>query len=575
MTTRIKLTIGIGVLFMAILLLCSVSLVTVFQLKKDTNNILKANYNSLNYCKNILKILDTPSVNNRKLFEKNLLLQEANITEHGEAELTQFVRSQYELWSTGEGTAQQKQQMKAAILEIMSLNMAAIHHKSMQANITAENSVWLIGTGVVISTVTALLLLIGLPKNTSKPIQQLSQSLRQIAKNNYAERLPVQGTKEFQVLAQSFNEMAEKLHQYNESVLADVLVQKRRLETLINSMESPVIGLNHNLEITFVNDAAAQFIKADSAELIGYPITKVAINNSIVQDWLHDVLIPNAVLNVTMPWQYQQGATTLYFEKKLVPIYLPGTSKVPQQLTGYLLLLNNVTLYRALDTEKTLFIATVSHELKTPISSIQLALQLLQNEQIGSLNAEQQNLLDSIQDDAVRLLQTTSNLLTITQLESGNYVVNIGAVTIQYLLERAISSLQTQADYKHISILRPTVWPTLEVMADTEKTIWVFTNILSNAIKYSNAYTTITISIQEQQNIMSIRFTDQGWGIPEEYLQSIFKKYFRMPNLQAEGTGLGLAICQTIMRQQKGDITVASTVGQGSTFTVHLPVAVT
>ena len=246
------------------------------------------------------------------------------------------------------------------------------------------------------------------------------------------------------------------------------------------------------------------------------------------------------------------------------------TGEQASKTIGHVIILRNVTPYKELDFAKTNFIATVSHELKTPISSIQMSLQLLQNEQIGKMNEEQKNLLESINEDAARLLKITAELLNMTQVESGKIQLGIIPTAAKEMLMYAVNANKTQAEQKQIKleISCPDTIP--KVLADNEKTSWVLTNLISNAIRYSYDNSTIYLSVTETKNQIQFSVKDTGQGIAPQYKDKIFDRYFRVPGIKKEGTGLGLSISKEFIEEQGGQITVDTDFGAGSVFTVSL-----
>ena len=199
-----------------------------------------------------------------------------------------------------------------------------------------------------------------------------------------------------------------------------------------------------------------------------------------------------------------------------------------------------------------------------------MSLQLLENEQVGSLNAEQKNLLDSIKDDANRLLKITGELLNMTQVESGNIQLSIIPAEPKEILLYAVKATKTQADQKQIQFEINCPDNISKVQADHEKTAWVLTNLISNAIRYSYDNSVIYLSIQQSTSKVEISVRDTGQGIAPQYMDKIFDRYFRVPGTNKEGTGLGLAISKEFIEAQGGKITVDSEFGAGSTFRLVL-----
>jgi NtrC-family two-component system sensor histidine kinase KinB len=182
-------------------------------------------------------------------------------------------------------------------------------------------------------------------------------------------------------------------------------------------------------------------------------------------------------------------------------------------------------------------------------------LDLLKNERIGETNEEQRDLIDSIREDADRLLKITGELLNITQVESGRIQLNIENASPREIIEYAVASNETMAENRDIKLQVQENGVQANVQADAEKTAWVLTNLISNAIRYSYDHSAITLSIEETQEYIQISVRDNGQGISQEFKDKIFDRYFRVPGSTREGTGLGLAISREFMEAQQGTLT--------------------
>ena len=201
---------------------------------------------------------------------------------------------------------------------------------------------------------------------------------------------------------------------------------------------------------------------------------------------------------------------------------------------------------------------------------MKMSLQLLENESIGSLNEEQQHLIASIKDDTNRLLRTTGELLNITQVETGKTQLEIEKSNVLQIVTEAVDATQKLAEQKNIKLF--TAFPDTipDVWADREKTTWVVSNLITNAIRYSYENASIQVQLSEDDSYVKIIVKDNGLGISSQYTGKIFDRYFRIPGSEKEGTGLGLAISKEFIEAQQGLITVESELGSGSTFTVFL-----
>lgn len=170
----------------------------------------------------------------------------------------------------------------------MRINMNAIQRKSMIANETAASAIVRISITATICLIVALVLLVNLPGNVANPIRKLTESIKEIANQNYKERVRFETSTEFEQLAKSFNTMAVKLEEYSESKLEKIIKGKKRIEALINNMQDPVIGLDENKIVLFVNDEALKITGIKADKIIGYQIQEVALNNDLIRDLIRD-----------------------------------------------------------------------------------------------------------------------------------------------------------------------------------------------------------------------------------------------------------------------------------------------
>lgn len=571
MKIKTKLTLGVGLLFALIILLIAVSARYIHVLRKDTNNVLVANYNSLEYAKNMLAALDEIPPNGIQNLEKSLRKQENNITETGERATTQQLRAYFSLYQSDSTPQKYAPLIRGEIFQIMALNMEAIERKNTLAQQRADEAYSFIAIVGTLCFLIAFTLLVNLPANIANPIQELTESIKQIADKNYSQRVRFLSHNEFGDLARSFNSMAEKLEEYNSSNLAKLMIEKKRVETIINNMHDPVLGLDEQQKIIFVNEEATKIIGIKTADLVGKSAKDVAIYNDLIRSLLQDLGNRHSPMPKTLKI-FANGKES-YFEKEMLSIAVVPTGEQTSVFMGYVLILRNITQYKELDTAKTNFIATVSHEFKTPIASIKMSLQLLEDERVGVLNDEQKRLKESIREDTNRLLSITGELLNITEVESGNVQLLMQAIDPKSIMQDAIDANQTQAQQKDVKLEWNPLDPLPNVWADGQKTAWVLTNLISNAIRYSydNATVLLQIAVQDKQLVFTVQ--DTGQGIAPQYQDRVFDRYFRVPGTKKEGTGLGLAISKEFIEAQGGRISVESDFGAGSKFMVALKTA--
>ncbi|MET3979025.1 signal transduction histidine kinase [Mucilaginibacter sp. UYP25] len=567
MSIKNKLRAGISFLFLLALLCSGLAIYYLQQLSNDTREILKDNYHTLTYTKNINKLLDAPDSkypNRLKDIQTNISAQQRNITENGERVLTDSLQSlfvQYQL-------APSNQEKRSAISlhlrnlmdEINTLNMNAIQIKDNKANNTSKNALILIAFIGTFCFLVAFTFMVNFPGYIATPIRELTTSMLAIANKNYNRRLVFNSKDEYGDLADAFNQMASKLSEYETSNLAELLFEKTRIETIINSMHDALIGLDDKQSIIFVNDIACSLIGIPKGKLLNKLAHHVAKEN----DLLRNIMATN-----TVKMKIFADGKESFFTKEVLDV----TNE--RKFLGKVIILKNITEFQQLDEAKTNFIATISHELKTPISSIKMSLKLLEDIRVGEVNAEQRSLLENIEDDTKRLLQITGELLDMGQLETGKIQLNFGSTHPKNIVEYAVKAVKSIADQRHVSIKVNCNDVLPNVRADLDKSTWVLINLLSNAIKYSRENGEVELLVKKlKKDMIEFSVQDHGQGIEKIYLARIFDRYFKIPGATGEqtGTGLGLAIAKDFIEAQAGKISVESELGDGSTFRFLLPV---
>lgn len=391
-----------------------------------------------------------------------------------------------------------------------------------------------------------------LPNNIADPIKELTASIKEIANKNYSERVHFMSHSEFGDLAKSFNTMAQKLEEYHDSNLYKLLFEKKRLETLINKMNDPIIGLDNQGVVLFVNDEALKIIGLKSEEVLGKTAITLGLTNDLMKSLIDKNIENKDNLHgrKPLPMKIFADGKESYFEKENVNITIQPTGEDQTIDIGDVIILRNITPFKELDFAKTNFIATISHELKTPISTMKLSLNLLENEQTGTMNEEQKHLIESIKDDGERLLKITGELLELSQVETGNIKLNIEKSNPYEIVHYATEAVKIQAEQKQIELLVETTDNLPMVKADSEKTSWVLINFLTNAIRYSSEKSAIRVKLESDNHQISFTVIDTGKGIDNRYLTKVFDKYFQIPGSHKTGTGLGLAISKEFIEAQ-------------------------
>jgi len=555
MNVKTKIRLGLLFLLAIIILLACAGSYYVNRLADESKDMVKDNYNTLQYTKNMIQSLDeTDFAKAVKKFEVNLILQEHNITEIGETEATKEMREVFEKYRSGNDSATQAQ-LREKILHVQDLNMEAIAKKNEEITRKTKMAFAYITMLGTLCCLLSLTFVINFPSWIARPIASLTEGIRSISNKDYTAQIHIESRDEFGELADAFNKMANELNAWEHSNVSKLMFEKSRIEAIINNMQDAVIGMDEKRNILFINEVAENLLMLKKKDVIGKYAPDIALKNDLFRNLLNK--------DVKDDLKIYANNKESYFVKN----YREVTSD--EKVIGEVIALHNVTPFKELDSAKTNFIATVSHELKTPIAAIKMSLQLLQNKKSGELNTDQNQLIESIDDDTNRLLKITGELLNMTQVETGNIQLTFNQITPKHIIELATEAVHTLAEQKQIQI-RTSIPENLPyVNADLDKTVWVLVNLLTNAIRYSYEQSKIQVEVTALENQIQFSVKDTGTGIDEKYLPRVFERYFKVPGSKS-GTGLGLAISKEFIEAQGGKIFAESKLGMGSKFSVVL-----
>ncbi|HTI94153.1 MAG TPA: ATP-binding protein [Puia sp.] len=553
---KTKLSIGLNFLFVVIVLFGVLGLYYINRLSNDGRLVLKNNHESLVYCNRMLQSLEDLQTdrNAMETFRDNLKKQQANITEVGEKEATDDLTRNFNELLTDPSDSTNYSDIRRSIYKIQDLNEMATVRKNTAAQQTADNAKDVLTVLFTILTLVAFTFIFNLPGIISGPIRSLSEGILAVAGKDYKKRIYLRQGDEFGDLANAFNTMAEKLDEYENSNLAKIKFEKSRIETIINQMRDGIIGLDEKRNILFLNAVAEKLLGLKEAAIAGVYAPDIAVTNDLMRRLLQD----NPEKKDLKIYADNKES---YFSKDVLEVTNNET------IIGQVIVLRNITPFHELNEAKTNFIATVSHELKTPLSSIKMSARLLTDLRVGALNGEQQELIRSITDDADRLLKITGELLNMSQVETGNIQLKLQPAMPMTIVNQAVQAVLFQAQQKHVQIKTKITDNLPFIQADLEKTSWVLINFLTNAIKYSPEDADIEVAAFLQHNKVEFIVKDQGRGIDEKYLPRIFDRYFKVPGSHdRNGTGLGLSISKEFIEAQGGKIWVKSQLGEGSSF---------
>lgn len=562
MAVKLKTKIALGSVFLFVLLVIvgGVSFFYINRIAEEASRIVKNNYETLNYTRVMLEELNnfSDSGGTYATFDTMLRQQEQNITEPGERELTVSLRKNFERLQQKGDADSIPRLIKNDINGIMQLNLQAIDNKNQLAQASAENAKTIITVCLTLCLLTGFTFLYNFPSSVAAPVASLTEAIKAVANKNYSQRIHINKKDEFGELAAAFNSMAERLDEYEHSNLSKIMFEKQRAETVINSLKDASIGIGNTGMVLFANQQALQLLGLKEPEIVGQLTKDIERRNDLFRFLLKE--------QSNTPFKIVVEGKENYFTKEAVDIEQQDVK------AGIVIVLKNITPFKELDTAKTNFMATISHELKTPLASSDFSLKLLEDERVGHLNSEQKELVQSLKEDNKRLLKILSELLDLSQVESGRLQLKVQQVSPYRVIEKAEQFVINAAKNKNIGIKKSMAENLPLINADEEKLVWVMNNFLTNAIKHSYENGKIEITVQQQAEKILFAVKDNGKGIEEKYLPRLFDRYFKVPGTsEKSGTGLGLAISKEFIEAHGGTIGVESSFGSGSTFSFSVP----
>ncbi len=560
---KTKVALGGIFLFTLLILVGAVSFYYFNRITNESKEIIKDNYETLNYCRDMLNELDEitgkDSARAINIFEQNLRLQEKNITEPGESKVTESLRKSFLVLRQMKTDDLLRSAIRKDISHLMQLNLQAIDKKNQAAQASAQNAKAIITIILTICIMLGVTFLYNFPSLIASPVAKLTEGIKAISGKNYSQRIHLNRGDEFGQLANAFNSMAEKLDEYEHSNLAKILFEKQRAETVINSLKDASIGIDNKGIILFANQQALQLLNLKELEIIGQNQEGVSKKNDLFRFLIKE--------QNSIPFKIVVDDKENYFVKEVIDIRQQGDT------IGSVIVLRNITPYKELDAAKTNFIATISHELKTPLASADFSLKLLEDERVGKLTEEQKELVQSLKKDNQRLLRILSELLDMSQVESGRIQLNIQGVPIYDIISRAEQSVTNAIKEKNLTVKKEFDKDLPLVRADSEKATWILNNFLTNAIKYSPENGVLIIKATQKDGYIETGIRDFGIGVEENFQSKIFDRYFKVPGAkEKKGTGLGLAISKDFVEAMAGHIGVESQIGKGSYFFFSLPI---
>jgi two-component system, NtrC family, sensor histidine kinase KinB len=454
--------------------------------------------------------------------------------------------------------------------EILRINQENMEDASRQAKSTARITLAGFGIGLAALVLLSAGVAWQLMRSILRPIGEVTRAAQAIGSGRLEARVPVIGGDELGQLGSAFNGMSAQLREYRQSDTARLVRARKTAQATIDSFPDPVLVIDPEGRVELANPAAG--------ELLGVGAPRDGQPSPVWQP-------PEALRGpLGEALHAQRASLTASFDQAVTfrlngedRAYLPQVRPIRDpagDTLGAAVVLNDVTKFRLLDQYKSDLVATVSHELKTPLTSVRLAVHVLLEEKVGSLTPKQAELLVDARDNAERLLRQIEQLLALARLQQAEGGVPFRPEDPLALLRHAADVVRSRADDKHVELVVEGDAPLPAVAIEPERIQLALGNLFENAVTYTPTGGKITATASATPNgQVTLTVADTGIGIPAEYLPHVFERFFRVPGQsEGTGTGLGLAIVKEIVTAHHGEISCESAPGKGTVFRIALPV---
>ena len=581
-----------------------------FRLGYSIDRILRDNYKSVVAAQNMKEALErmdssatfflagqtekarTQYKRNRLAFESALTAEADNITEPGEQDIATDISAKFSIYQKDierllfahpQMTAQAAQNwyfqtlepefagLKKRSQDVLDLNQSAIIRADSSARAEARQAA-LLGIAATIAAVIAALFLAGQTFRTLvTPLMSLTRQAREIGEGRLNQRIDHRRTDEIGQLAQSFNEMATHLQAARRIEQERFQRAERMSDAALDNLYDPVIVTDAAGRVVHLNKAA-EGLFGEAAAARGRTVREVASEARLTQAIERVIAQKETAADegdaalLSLPDREKTGAHRVY-RLRASPM-----NDEEKQVLGAVVVLEDVTRFRELDRLKTEFIGVASHELRTPVQSLLLAVQLLQEGAAGALTADQREVVNAQKEDLMRLQQLMRDLLDETRLEMNALPPRREPVAPAELIEAAHQMVAPQAEAKGVSLTMDAPANLTPVFADKGQITRALVNLLNNAIRHTPAGGTVSASARTREpGRIDFAIADTGTGIPADYLPHIFERFVQVPGATRGGAGLGLSITDAIVRAHDSQMQVKSELGKGSVFSFALP----
>jgi NtrC-family two-component system sensor histidine kinase KinB len=607
-TLRKKIFVGYGITLILMVLVLAWAFINLGDLGQASDAILRENYKSILAAENmvyaierqdsaILLVLVGYGDEGWKQFRENeaeffqwLARAKDNITVEGEDRVVKSIESGYssylhhiaQLQSISMSSAKKTGTfyhetilpafltVRNTCIRLREINQQNMFKVSDGAHFIAKRAIWSMTVIGVVAIAIGLGFSLVLSNLLVKPVREMVEATQKIAGGNYDIQVSTRSSDELGHLIGEFNSMAQKLKSFHDLNIEQAMAEKQKSEAIIRAIDDGIMLVDAEFKVTGMNPMARRILDVQPDEPQNRHFLEVVKSEELF-NYIKQSLEsgkPPSIEEKENVFTVDRDRTRYHYQFSITPVR--GKKGV---LMGVVLLLRDVTRLTELDRLKSEFVMTASHELRTPLTSIGMSIDLLMESGRKKLDEKEQGLLSATHEDVHRLKVLVNNLLDLSKIEAGKMEMEFSSLPVSMLFEKVASVFKTPAEEKGVDLSFRTLEEIHNVKADSDKIIWVLTNLISNALHYTPQGGHIHLSAEPFLPYIQISVCDDGPGIPFEYQSKIFDKFVQIKSDKVlGGSGLGLSICKEIVRAHGGTIWVDSVPGSGSTFTFTLPV---
>lgn len=400
-----------------------------------------------------------------------------------------------------------------------------------------------------------------LSRSITRPVSNIIKVTKRLGDKDYSSRVHTEVSGEIGELADSVNELAMSL----QNQMRALHENEQQLSTILSNMVSGVMLINQEGKILMINSAMEKFLATHNQHIVGQDYKGFDDNLNLKKD-ISAVFDDNEKIHKEIT---SEDLSQKVFDAHLGPFYGNGWKQ-----RGVIIVLHDITDIKRLENMRSDFVANVSHELKTPVTSVKGFAETLLS---GEVNDQEtaKSFLQIIYDESERLDRLIRELMHLSRIENNVSPLKLGGVDLVALLHDNIRTLSKAISNKNIEITLPPDTEKVLIEGDADRLSQIFLNLVANAITYTGEGGSVSISIEVTTTDARVSISDTGIGIPEESLPRIFERFYRVDKARSRnsgGTGLGLAIVKHLIESHKGKIELSSVEGEGTTFTVILPI---